>query len=102
MTAYFTVSEDELEQFLLDFMTRTTKLPDLGLTEVTDHADTGRIWPEYVPDARKWSEMAALLRDRGWSYSSKLRRLSYVGDGKYETRQTQRWAPPAPQDSHDS
>ncbi len=102
MTTYYTVTDDELEQFLLDFMSNTTKLPDLGLTEVTNHADTTDVWPDFVPDARKWAEISSLLRDRGWEYSNKLRRLCYVGDGQYKTRQTQRWTPPTPPDSHDS
>jgi hypothetical protein len=94
MSTYRKISDDELEKFLRDFMANTSKLPDLGLTEITLHVDTSHIWGDFVNTPRKWSDMARTLRARGWTKNNKRRCVSYVAGGKYETKQTQRWSPP--------
>jgi len=100
--SYCKLSPEDMDSELRRFLSDVTKLPDLSLSEVTNHAPFDAWFEPFVNERVRWRTLAKTLRELGWHRYRNVSRLYYVGPGDYQTRNASRWTPPTPPDSHDS
>lgn len=74
------------------FHTCVSRLPDVGLDEITSSELFADLWEDHIKTRRRWYELTQMLKDAGWGRVRK-RALFYI-DGEYINRTGSRWFPP--------
>lgn len=82
---YCKLGPEELKQRVLLFMSETSRLPDVAVSEIAMHPEFADVFEDYVPEGRRWRELGQLLREAG-AKSGKRRSQFFKKDGSYASK----------------
>jgi hypothetical protein len=89
---YCLVPADEVIERVQIFQKNVSRLPDVGLDEITSSHLFLDLWEDHIKTRRRWYELTQMLKNAGWERIRK-RALFFI-DGEYINRTGSRWFPP--------
>lgn len=92
-TMYCKLDEREVVDRIVNFMKNTSKLPDVSVSEVSQHEDFLDLFEDFVSTRRRWFELSRILERAGWT-RKRIRALYYNGPDYYTSKAAARWSPP--------
>jgi|TARA_R100000482_G_scaffold121947_1_gene68695 hypothetical protein len=91
---YCKISSDEVVERIGRFMTDTSRLPSVSVSEIAYRPEFDDLFEDFVGERRRWMELGKMLAEHGWQHK-RMRSLFFQGEGDYVNKVTARWFPPA-------
>ena len=90
-------SGEEVVVRIAAFLSNTSKLPSVSVSEIAFHEDFSDLFEDFVGERRRWLELGSYLEQAGWT-RKRQRSLFYRGPNDYINKVTARWYPPSKED----
>ncbi len=82
---YCKISSDEVVERIGRFMTDTSRLPSVGVSESAYRREFDDLVEDFGGERRRWMELGKMLAEHGWQHK-RMRSLFFQGEGDYVTK----------------